>query len=451
MADHSDPLRPRPSGRRSLSNAVWLYLDQVVRLLWGLLTFGLVARYLGTEGFGALSYAVAFPALFLPFISLGLDFVVIQELVRRPGDEERILGTACLMMAGAAVIATVCAAMLWMAMSVEGRATPLVWMTLPSLLAQPWQVIDQAFQSRQASKYVVVVRFFCSLLGNATRIALVFGQADLVWFAGLVSVEAFLLVAGLVFARNYSGSAQIRPLRDFDYGEAGVLMREAWPLMLGGVAMALYLRLDQLLLERLAGLETLGVYAAAVRLGDMTQYVTYAVIVSYFPRLVSIHGGERVDFLNAVRRFLRVVTWLAVAVAMIVSILAPWITSIVLGGQFSAAAPALICLAWANVFAAQIGVRGKWLLLERKQVLGQSFFLVGAVVHLVNVWWWAAERGALAVSVSFLIAQASMALLAPLVFPQSRHVAWATWNSFNPRHAFHEILYFLSRQRRLSR
>jgi O-antigen/teichoic acid export membrane protein len=394
------------------------------------------ARHLGTEGFGALSYALAFPALFLPFASLGLDFVVVQELVRRPMDTARILGTSAIMMWGATLLSMLAAVLAWQFLADDEVSRNLIWLTVPSLFAQPWMVIDWLFQSRQASRHVVISRLVASLLGNSARIGLVLSGGGLEWFAGLVSIEAILLIVGLVIAHRRSGGALIRPWRDRSLEEAKTLLRQAWPLMFGGIFMALYLRMDQLLLVRLGGVQTLGVYAAASRLGDMAQYVTYAVILSYFPRLVSLHREGHEVFTVALRRFFSLITWLAIGVAVGVSLLAPLIVKFILGDQFNGSATVLIWLVWANVFAAQIGVRGKWLLLENRQIEAQLFFLVGAAMHLAGVYVWAADYGAHGAAISFFIAQAAMALIAPLAFRQTRSVAYAAWRSFNPRHVF---------------
>ena len=83
------------SGRASVAtNAGWLYLDQGLRAVIALLAFSAVTRYLGPEQYGWLAYAAVFPALCMPLSTLGLEYVVVQELVRPPDQQNRILATA---------------------------------------------------------------------------------------------------------------------------------------------------------------------------------------------------------------------------------------------------------------------------------------------------------------------------------------------------------------------
>ena len=56
-----------------------------------------VARYLGPERFGLLSYANSFVGLFTAIATLGLDGIVVRELVKLPGQRDKLLGTSFLL------------------------------------------------------------------------------------------------------------------------------------------------------------------------------------------------------------------------------------------------------------------------------------------------------------------------------------------------------------------
>jgi O-antigen/teichoic acid export membrane protein len=311
-------------------------------------------------------------------------------------------------------------------------ARPLIWVTLFSLLGQPFLVIDWHFQSHIASRHAVFARVGASLVANGFRLWLAANGSTLIWFAAAFAVEAIVTGLGLVLAHRGSGGERIRPWHDRDWSEAAKLLKAAWPLMAGGVAMAMYLRFDQLVLQALIGSSRLGIYSAAVRLGDAMQFVTYALIMSYFPRFVAAHSGGGAGFAAARTLFFTRITWLALVVAVGVTLTAPWITRMVLGPQYEDSAGVLMLLAWANVFAAQIGVRGKWFLLEGWQLYSLVFFCAGAAVHLLGVWFLAPHYGVVGAAFSFCFAQAMMALLAPLTFPKTRLAAYAAWRSFLP-------------------
>src|SRR5690349_1098986 len=102
------PAAERPGVQRALRSTVWLVLDRVVRMSVSLVVGAWVARYLGPDNFGVLSYVLAFVGLLVSFAGLGMDNVVIRDLVLyKTIDEapiERLLGSAFLLRAGASVI-----------------------------------------------------------------------------------------------------------------------------------------------------------------------------------------------------------------------------------------------------------------------------------------------------------------------------------------------------------
>src|SRR4051812_29342678 len=103
-----DALRAKLAGSSSLQsilhNMGWLFFDKFIRLGSGLFVGAWVARYLGPEQFGLLNFSISFAALFGVAATLGLDGIVVRELVRTPSRRDDVLGSAfALKLAGGAV------------------------------------------------------------------------------------------------------------------------------------------------------------------------------------------------------------------------------------------------------------------------------------------------------------------------------------------------------------
>ena len=64
-----------------LKNTSWLLFDRLVRIFGGLFIGIWIARYLGPSDFGVLNYALAYVAFFQVFVNLGLNQIVVRELV----------------------------------------------------------------------------------------------------------------------------------------------------------------------------------------------------------------------------------------------------------------------------------------------------------------------------------------------------------------------------------
>ena len=77
-----------------LKNISWLFFDRIIKIAGGLFIGIWVARYLGPEFFGVLSYVLAYTSLFSFLTRLGLDQIVIREIIKRPDKKDSILGSA---------------------------------------------------------------------------------------------------------------------------------------------------------------------------------------------------------------------------------------------------------------------------------------------------------------------------------------------------------------------
>ena len=80
--------------RKYFANTSWLLGERVLRMAISLFVGIYVARYLGPERFGLLSYANSFVGIFLALATLGLDDVVVREIVKTPELREKLLGTS---------------------------------------------------------------------------------------------------------------------------------------------------------------------------------------------------------------------------------------------------------------------------------------------------------------------------------------------------------------------
>ena len=83
--------------RKYFANTSWLLGERILRMAVSLFVGIYVARYLGPENYGLLSYANSFVGIFVALATLGLDDIVVRELVKNPEQREELLGTSFLL------------------------------------------------------------------------------------------------------------------------------------------------------------------------------------------------------------------------------------------------------------------------------------------------------------------------------------------------------------------
>jgi len=76
-----------------IGNINWLTFQNIFQNVIGLVVVAWVARYLGPNQFGLINYALSFVALFSALATLGLDNIVVRNIVSDPENKRRYLGS----------------------------------------------------------------------------------------------------------------------------------------------------------------------------------------------------------------------------------------------------------------------------------------------------------------------------------------------------------------------
>ncbi|MEE3220542.1 MAG: oligosaccharide flippase family protein, partial [Planctomycetota bacterium] len=81
------------TAQRVLNNAAWLVFGRITRLTIGVAVSVWVARYLRPADFGLLASAIALVSILAVVGRLGMNPIVVRDLVRQPESARELLGT----------------------------------------------------------------------------------------------------------------------------------------------------------------------------------------------------------------------------------------------------------------------------------------------------------------------------------------------------------------------
>jgi len=367
--------------RRLVPNTGWLVADRLARMAVSLLVSMLLARYLGPAVYGRYNFAIAWVSLFSAFATLGLERIAVRELVAEPDDVIVTLGSAWALrfVGGAFAWFAATVAMLVLRRS-DAEMQAMVAIMSGAYVVQAFDVIDYWNQSRARSKTTVIAMSAAFVLAAATRIVLVLTHGSLLAFAWVWSAELMLGSIGLaVVYRAVDG-----PLSAWRLARARLrsLARDGSPIMLSGVMVMVYSRIDQVLLGQMSTAHELGIYASAVKLVEMWYFLPSAVAISVFPSVVEALQVSPALFEARLVRLYDLMSRMSYAIALPISLAAPWIVRIVFGPAYAAAAPMLSALIWSIVFTNLGTARGLFL---SAMNWTWAYFMTVTVGCIVNV------------------------------------------------------------------
>ena len=155
MSNKLKTLRQHQGFMRYFKNTSWLMGEKVLRMFVGLFVGIWVARYLGPEQFGLFSYAQSFVGLFVAFATLGLDGIIVRELVKDPNKRDALLGTAFRLKLIGALLVLIALAFAVKLSHQDTITTLLIFIVASATVFQSFNIIDFYFQANVLSKYTV--------------------------------------------------------------------------------------------------------------------------------------------------------------------------------------------------------------------------------------------------------------------------------------------------------
>jgi O-antigen/teichoic acid export membrane protein len=359
-----DRLQGREQVRAMVANSGWLIFDKLARALLGLLVGAWVARYLGPSEYGLLAYVLAYVALFQAVASLGADSIIVRDIAQRPDAAASTLATA-LALRFALGVACWVGVVITVALTSGGDTGVMVLAALAGgvLVFQAGDVVDLWFQSRSQSRRTVLAKLTTYLLSSGVKIALILHQAPLAAFALVITLEA----AGSAFALwiAYRRLPTAHPWKA-SASSARALLKEAWPLTLSGVAIMVYMRVDQIMIQQMLGPRELGLYAAILPISQFWQLLPLSIAVSLAPAFARLRASDPEKYVASMVQAFRAFFYAGVACAVLTAAVSALVVELLFGSTYRDSARVLAIHSFSNVFLFLGVAHGLWLTNERR-------------------------------------------------------------------------------------
>jgi len=265
----------------------------------------ILARYLGAEGMGQYTYIIAFVAIFVPLVDLGLDHILIREISRRtespagvlarpsPGSEGRPAGDPSGHLVGAALLLKIWIALLAMPLGVAvayliGHRGVELWAILLCILGTllfrevPTVVGYAVFLAYERMEFRVLATFLFQILKFACTLPVVllgWGLAPIFGAALIAEAGQGLLAMRMVFKRF------ARPILKFDRKLWRYLVKESFPIGVAFAFNSLYFQIDILILRYFRSAEETGLFGVPFRVITTLFTLLIPVIWVLLPHL----------------------------------------------------------------------------------------------------------------------------------------------------------------------
>jgi O-antigen/teichoic acid export membrane protein len=405
--------------KKYLSNTLWLFSEKFFRVGVGLFITILMARYLGPEEFGILSYAISFATIFGVLSNLGLDKLATRELLNHPQDGQYIMGTSFLLsFAGAMILLPVAI----FSVSIVRPNNELIFMIVlivsSTFFLKSFSIIKYWFESHVQARYSVTVGVITVLISAFIKGTLIYLEAPLVAFAWVILVESILMAFGLILV-YLSKSNKISSWK-VSFEKTKYLLREAYPLILSGAIFVLFTRIDQVMLGSMIGDESVGIYAIAVKLSESWVLIPGVIATSLFPAMLNARKKDYSLYLQRIQKSLNLMAFLGVIIAIVTTFMASTFVNIIFGQQYEETSLILVIHIWGVVFYSISIVSSRYFLSEGLQVYSFYRAFAGLILNILLNYFLIPAYGAMGAAIATVISQMVAVWLLNLVSPKTR-------------------------------
>ena len=405
--------------KKFIGNSGWMIGQQLYNMILQVVVGSLSARYLGPSNYGLINYGASIISFFSIVCRLGLDGVIINEMIKKPEKRGSYLGSALVMRCSASIASLFC--IMAIVRVLEPNNTTLYVITLLQAFAvilQSYEVFTYWFQLNLKMKYVSIATMIAQTVVGAWRITLLATKASVYFFVLSSSIQ-YLVCGGVViycFMREHN-SLKLTYSKD----DALYLIRGSYHFIISGLAVTFYSQIDKIMIGKFLDTSEVGIYTAAAAIATLWEFVPKALIDSARPLIIELREKDYDKYIRRFQQLLLAITVLSGVVGMGVTLLGKIAILVLYGKQYLEATAPLGILIWSTGFAMIGTARGVWIVAEGFNKYTKCFVLIGAAVNFTLNLIFIPIMGITGASITTLISQITVAFVSPLLFKKSRH------------------------------
>ncbi len=385
-----------------LKNTGWLMFGKILSLVVGLF----IARYLGPDLFGDLTFGLSLVAILAAIGALGLDTFIIREIIKEPYKKDEILGTSLwLRLITNAAAIPVAMAIYYISHKISKNPgeplTIIVGLLALASFFKSFNVIDAYFQSQVQSKYVVQVQNICLIISAIVKLILIYLGFPLIYIVLALVFDGFILALGLVIVYQKRGFNIFD--WNFDFSRAKSLLKQSSPLILSAVMVSIYMKIDVVMLKEV-GSKAVGIYGAAANLSEAWYFIPVAIVTSVFPALINARKTDLERYHKRLGNLYDLLVYICLPVGIFISFTANFIIHLLYSNEYEGAGTMLSIHIWSGIFVFLGSASSQYLIAEGYTKIAFYRTTAGAVVNILLNLWLIPKYAGIGASIATLIA-----------------------------------------------
>ena len=370
-------------------NAAWIIGCRLVQVVFALVINLLTARYLGPSNYGLISYAASIVNFVVPIMTLGINNVFVNEVLKNPEEEGKTLGTS-VVLTFISAICCIIGATAFAAVANPGEVETILICALYALLLIPqsFEMVQYWFQAKLLSKYTSISILFAYIVVSAYKIFLLVTGKNVYWFVVSHAFDYSIIAVSLFIVYFKKGGQRL----SFSLKKANELFSQGKHYILAGIMGSVLAQTDRIMIKMMGEASDVGFYSAAYSICGLSTFVFSAIIDSMRPLILEQKKTGHKDYEKNVVRLYSIIIYLSLAQSVVLTIFAKYFILIFYGSAYMESIKTLKIISWYTTFSYMGAVRNVWILAEEKQkylwIINFSGMILNVAVNwlLIPIW-----------------------------------------------------------------
>lgn len=399
-------------------NSIWIISEKVFQMIISLFVNRIVAEYLQPENYGTLNYVISLVTFFTSLCTLGLDAIIINEIINKKEKQGEVLGTSIFMRLISSFLSTFLIVFVVLYLK-PGNNTILVMAILQAicLFFHAFDSLNIWYQSKLKSKYTSIIAFVSYVIVALYKVYIVFSKKSLEWFALYNVLSVFLTsMITLYMYKEHKG-----PRLQVNSNIMKPLLKKSYPFILSGLMIAIYGQTDKIMLGSLMpDMTGVGLYSVAITITNLWSFIPSSIITSFRPTIISAKLESNEKYIKRLKQLYSIILWVNIVYAIGISVFSDILIKLLYGEAYLGAKIPLLLAVWSGGFS-YIGVaRDIWFVSEGYQKYSTWISLTGCITNVILNYIMIPTWGIVGAAIATTITQIMTGLIATLFFKKTR-------------------------------
>lgn len=338
------------TGSRIIKNSFSLMSGHGYGTIINLIATAIIARYLPLEVFGDYGYILAICMTFSVVTDMGTNQIMIREIARDKNRTQEIFSAGFLLNV---LLSFLTASLIVVVVHLTTKGQHLTNSTyiltmavLIYMLGDNFDIVFKAYEQMQYNAYLKVIEETTFIAGIITVVVLDLG------LSGIFSAYLFAYTIRFITGYLFTSSHFFKPRLKWDLPAMKWILKESFPIGMSRIFRKTTFRIDTILLKLFRTREEVGVFHGVYRIIIIAMFIPRDITDSLFPIMSRYADGPK-ESLNALfEKSFKIILILTLPLIFTIFMASDWIITLILGSNFSHAAPLmqLLTLAWGFMF-----------------------------------------------------------------------------------------------------